>query len=204
MELPGAAVTPARPPAGDRPGLLGVDVFPRWLARGDSGESFRALGEWLSAYQRVTHYLRVLNVWEPPPHLLARTVLERAVRRAGADHAVMVPVGLAMEELHALLWEQEGTSQNSHDPYVVLTGSASWRTGAWLAAGGKRIAVRPDSGGAETLTERPEGQRPLLAPSPASMVPQPFELYSARRLLRACADRIQRLRFGIRWKRRHA
>ena len=204
MELPGAAVTPARPPAGDRPGLLGVDVFPRWLARGDSGESFRALGEWLSAYQRVTHYLRVLNVWEPPPHLLARTVLERAVRRAGGEHAVMVPVGLAMEELHALLREQDGAWQNSHDPYVILTGSASWRTSAWLAVGGKRIAVRPDIAGAETLTQRPDGQWPLLAPLPASMVPQPFELYSARRLLRACADRIQRLRFGIRWKRRHA
>jgi hypothetical protein len=204
MELPGATVTPVQPSAGDRSGHPAVDVFPRWLARGDSAESFGALGEWLSAYQRVTHYLRVLNVWEPPPHLLARTVLERAVRRAGGEPAVMVPVGLAMEELHALLREQDGAWQNSHDPYVILTGSASWRTGAWLAAGGKRIAVRPGTAGAETLTEGPEGQRPLLAPSPASMVPQPLDLYSARRLLRACADRIQRLRFGIRWKRHHA
>jgi hypothetical protein len=200
MELPGAAVIPAQAPAGDRPGHSAVDVFPRWLTRGEGGESFLALGEWLSAYQRVTHYLRVLNVWEPPPHLLARAVLERAVRRAGGDHAMM-PVGLAMEELHALLREQDGASQ---DPYVVLTDSAGWRTGAWLAAGWKRITVSPDTGGAQTLSERAEGQRPLLAPSPAAMVPQPFDLYSARRLLRACADKIQRLRFGIRWKRRHA
>jgi hypothetical protein len=204
MELPGAAVTPAQPPAGGQPALPAVDAFPRWLVREDSGESFRALGEWLCAYQRVTHYLRVLNVWDPPPHLLARTVLERAVRRAGGDRAVMVPVGLAMEELHMLLQEQDGDRRDTQDPYVILTGSASWRTGAWLAADGKRIAVRADTAGAETLTERAEGQRPLLAPSPASMVPQPFDLYSARRLLRACADKVQRLRLGIRWKRRHA
>ena len=197
-------MTPAHPPAGGRAGHSRVDVFPRWLAREDSEVSCQALGEWFCAYQRVTHYLRVLNVWEPPPHLLARTILERAVGRAGGDHTVMVPVWLAMEELHALLREQEGATQDSHDPVAILTGSASWRTGAWLVPGGKRIAVGHDTGGRETLTERPEGQRPLLAPSPASMVPQPFDLYSARRLLRACTDRIQRLRFGLRWKRRHA
>ena len=204
MELLGAALTPAHSPAGGRAGHSPVDVLPRWLARGDNEESFQALGEWLCAYQRVTHYLRVLNVWEPPPHLLARTILERAMRRAGGDHTVMVPVWLAMEELHALLREQDGATQDGHDPLVILTGSASWRTGAWLAPGGKRIAIGHDPSGGETPAERPEGQRPLLAPSPASMVPQPFDLYSARRLLRACADRIQRLRFGLRWKRRHA
>ena len=192
------------PSAGGRSGYSAVDVLPRCLAGRDSGESLRALGDWLSAYQRVTHYLRVLNVCEPPPHLLARTVLERAMRRIGGGRAVIVPVWLAMEELHALLREQDGASPDGHDLHAILTGSASWRTGAWIAVGEKRIAAGPDTGGAENITDRPEGQKPLLTPSPASMVAEPFELYSARRLVQACVDRALRLRFGIRWKRRHA
>lgn len=82
-----------------------VDVLLRYLVREDDDPLARSLGEWLRAYQRVTHYFRALDVWSPPPHLLAWAVLERAMRRTAGAHGV-APTRLAMDEVQAMLREQ--------------------------------------------------------------------------------------------------
>jgi hypothetical protein len=196
-------VIPAQRADAGRPGHSAIDGLMR-LVWEDAESHLRSLGEWLRAYQRVTHYLRALNVWEPPPHLLARTVLERAVRRAAGDGPSRVPLWLAMEEMHALLGEQDGASQDARDARAILQDSACWRTGAWLMDGGKHIAVEHAAGAARLLIERPVALAPVPIAAPSPMVPQPLDLYPLRRLLRALTDKVLRLRFGLPWKRRHA
>ena len=88
-------------PRADEDGTA-IDVLLEWLVpRGDE-RLRRSIGEWLCAYQRLTHYCRALDIWSPPPHLLAWSVIERAVNRTSSDREV-APVRLALEELQAVL-----------------------------------------------------------------------------------------------------
>ncbi len=69
-----------------------IDLSPQFFLFDDA--VLRSMGEWLSTYQRVTHYFRALDVWQPPPHLLALVVLERALSKADGAHG-LTPLRLA-------------------------------------------------------------------------------------------------------------
>jgi len=172
-----------------------LDVLLRGMGHDGAGTFLQPLGEWLRAYQRATHYFRALDIHEPPPHLLAGAVVERALYRAARQRNNASPLWLAMEEVHTLLWEQvgrpDGSSASSLGP-----DSVSWRIAASLD---ERRAPVPIG-----IPSRPERLRPLPDPLPAPMAPQSFELFSLRRLLDVIAGRAPRPAFGIVGKRRDA
>ncbi len=154
----------------------------------------QSIGEWMSAYQRVTHYFRVLDVWQPPPHVLALAVLERALSRTDGDRG-LTPLRLAMDEVHALLGQQVSTS---HDPGAATLdsrGSVCWRISSWLADGAKPDALR-DPGEIDRL-------RPVPADAPGPMIPQPLEVSPLTRAVRTLTAGI-RVRLEAGWLRRHA
>ncbi len=153
------------------------------------------MGEWLSTYQRVTHYFRALDVWQPPPHLLALVVLERALSKADGAHG-LTPLRLAMDEVHALLGRQAPVSHDLAEASPDWQGSVCWRIGSWLADGGKRDLLR-DAG-------EMSPPRPVPADAPGPMVPQPLEASPLTRAARAVASGIRHLRLGAGWRRRHA
>jgi hypothetical protein len=183
--------------------VAAIDLLPQLLAREDTGTFLRSLGEWLSAYQRVTHYFRALDVWQPPPHLLAWVVLERAVSRTTGDHDTP-PLRLAMEEVHALLREQGGVLHDLPGASRPWYGSVWWRICSWLARDGRHITVQHDTGTALRLMRHPERLMAVPAPAPAPMVPQPLDLSPLRRLRNGLAAGTRHVRFGPRWRRRHA
>ncbi len=172
-----------------------VDVLLKGIGHDGAGTLLQPLGEWLRAYQRATHYFRALDIHEPPPHLLACAVVERALHRATKHRNNVSPLWLAMEEVHTLLWEQvrrpDGSSASALGP-----DSISWRVAASLDEGRAPVLVEVPS--------RPERLKPLPDPLPAPMAPQSFELLSLRRLLDVIAGRAPRPAFGIVGKRRDA
>jgi hypothetical protein len=179
-----------------------LDTLLRGAERRGAGTIGPPLGEWLRAYQRATHYFRALDIREPPPHLMACTVLERALRRDPTNRIVN-PLRLAMEEVHTLLWEQVRERVGS------LAGSLGqdsvcWRAAAWLAQGTVRIPAGTGTDGGAAAAPRPEGVRPLPDPVPAPMAPQSFEFFSLKRLLDAITGRWPRPAFGTTGKRPHA
>jgi hypothetical protein len=160
----------------------------------DAGVVLQSIGDWLSAYQRVTHYLRALDVWQPPPHLLALAVLERALSKADGDRGVP-PLRLAMDEVHTLLGQQVSVSHDPAGAGLDWRGSVCWRIGSWLADGAKHEALRDPS---EIYR-----LRPVPAEAPGPMVPQPFEASPLTRAVRALTTGI-RVRVEAAWLRRHA
>lgn len=172
-----------------------LDVLLRGIGRDGAGTLLQPLGEWLRAYQRATHYFRALDIHEPPPHLLACAVVQRALHRAAEHRNNVSPLWLAMEEVHTLLWEQvrrpDDSSASAPGPESV-----SWRVAASLDE-----ATAPVPAG---IPSRPEHLRPLPDPVPAPMAPQSFELFSLKRLLDVIASRAPRPAFGIVGKRRDA
>jgi hypothetical protein len=152
------------------------------------------MGEWFSTYQRVTHYFRALEIWQPPPHLLALVVLDRALSKADGGHGV-TPLRVAMDEVHALLGQQASLTHGPAGADVDLFGSVCWRFGVRLTDGGKRD-VLGDAGEASRL-------RPVPPAAPGPMVPQPLEASPLARAARALTAGI-RLRLGAGWRRRHA
>ena len=159
----------------------------------------QSIGEWLSAYQRVTQYFRALDVWQPPPHLLALAILERALSKADGGHG-LTPLRLAMDEVHTLLGQQFSESHDpaSHDPAgagLDWRGSVCWRIGSWLADGANPDALRDPS---EIFR-----LRPVPADAPGPMVPQPLEASPLTRAARALTTGI-RVRLGAGSLRRHA
>ena len=156
--------------------------------------ALKSFGEWLIAYQRVTHYFRTLHVWQPPPHLLALTVLERALSKADGDHG-LTPLRLAMDEVHTLLGQQASVSHDPDAASLNWRGSVCWRIGSWLADGAKQDGFRDPS---EIYR-----LRPVPADAPGPMVPQPLEASPLTRAVRELTTGI-RLRLGAGWRRRHA
>ncbi len=154
----------------------------------------QSIGEWVNAYQRVTHYFRALDVWQPPPHLLALAVLERALSKAGGDHGPP-PLRLAMDEVHTLLGQQVPGPQGQAGASLDLRGSVCWRVGVSLADGAGRDALR-DASEIHHL-------RPVPDNVPGPMVPQPLEPSVFTRAVRALTTGV-RLRLGAGWRRRHA
>jgi hypothetical protein len=179
-----------------------LDAVLRGAGRRVAGTIVEPLGEWLRAYQRATHYFRALDIREPPPHLLACAVLERALRRDPTDRIVS-PLGLAMQEVHTLLWEQ-GRERGGSLAGALGQDSVSWRATAWLAQGTMRTPARAVTDAGAGAAPRPEGMRPLPDPVPAPMAPQSFEFFSLRRLLYAIVGRGPRPAFGTIGKRPHA
>jgi hypothetical protein len=150
----------------------------------------QSIGEWWKAYQRVTHYFRALDIWQPPPHLLALAVLERALRKADRDHGP-TPLRLAMDEVHALLGQQVPGPQGAAGASPDLRGSVCWRFGSSFADGAGRNALR-DAREIDRL-------RPVPDDVPGPMVPQPLEPSVLMRAVRALTTGI-RLRLGIGWR----
>jgi hypothetical protein len=154
----------------------------------------RSIGEWVNAYQRVTHYFRALDIWQPPPHLLALAVLERALTKAGGDQHPP-PLRLAMDEVHTLLGQQVPVTEGAPGAGLDLRGSVSWRICSLFARGAGRDAL-PDAREIDRL-------RPVPDDVPGPMVPQPLEASVFARASRAVTTGI-RLRLGNGWRRRHA
>jgi len=179
------------------------DALLKGIGYDGAGTLLQPPGEWLRAYQRATHYFRALDIHEPPPHLLACAVVERALHRAAQHRNNVSPLWLAMEEVHTLLWEQvrrpDGPSASTLGP-----DSVSWRVAASLVWGRTRAPVGTNRNTDPAPPPRPEHLRPLPDPLPAPMAPQSFELFSLRRLLDVIAGRAPRPGFGIIRKRRHA
>jgi hypothetical protein len=171
-----------------------VDVLLKGIGHDGAGTLLQPLGEWLRAYQRTTHYFRALGIHEPPPHLLACAVVERALHRAATHRHNVSPLWLAMEEVHTLLWEQV----RRPDGLASALGpdSVSWRVAASLDEEKAPALVAIPSG--------PERLKPLPDLLPAPMPPQSFELFSVRRLLDVIAGRAPHPAFGIVGKRRDA
>lgn len=154
----------------------------------------QSIGDWLTAYQRVTHYFRTLDVWQPPPHLLALAVLERALSKADGDRGPTL-LRLAMDEVHTLLGQQVSTSHDPAGAGLDWRGSVCWRIGSWLADGAKHDALRDPS---EIYR-----LRPVPAEVPGPMVPQRLEASPLTRAVRALTTGI-RVRLEAAWLRRHA
>jgi hypothetical protein len=187
-------------PLAHEAGVAAVDVLLGWLVRDDDDSLPRSLGEWLRAYQRVTHYFRALDVWSPPPHLLAWAVLERAVHRTAGDHGV-APIRLAMDELQVMLREQGEAARAVPDPSVR---SGRWRIGSWPAGDGERMSVRHDAGSAPLVVPWTGRLTPVPTMVPAPMVPQPLEGSAFTRALTELTNRIRHFGLGSRWRRGHA
>jgi len=174
-----------------------LDVLLRGIGHDGTGALLQPLGEWLRAYQRATHYFRALDIHEPPPHLLACAVVERALHRAAGQRNNVSPLWLAMEEVHTLLWEQVRRPDDS-SASALGPDSVSWRVAASLDEAKAPVPVGVG------IPSRPEHLRPLPDPLPAPMASQSFELFSLRRLLDVIAGRAPRPAFGIVGKRRDA
>jgi hypothetical protein len=171
------------------------DVLLKGIGHDGAGTLLQPPGEWLRAYQRATHYFRALDIHEPPPHLLACAVVQRALHRAARHRNNVSPLWLAMEEVHTFLCEQVRRPDGS--PASALgPDSVSWRVAASLDEGRAPVLAGTPS--------RPEHLRPLPDPLPAPMAPQSFELFSLRRLLDVIAGRAPRPALGIVGKRRGA
>jgi hypothetical protein len=177
------------------------DALLKGIAHDGAGTLLQPLGEWLRAYQRATHYFRALDIHEPPPHLLACAVVERALHRAVTYRNNVSPLRLAMEEVHTLLWEQVRQPDGSAAP-ALGPDSVSWRVAASLVERAARPSVGTNTNPA--TPPRPEHMRPLPDPFPAPMAPQSFEPFSLRRMLDVIAGRAPRPAFGIIGKRRDA
>lgn len=154
----------------------------------------RSIGEWLNAYQRVTHYFRALDIWQPPPHLLALAVLERALSKADGDHGPP-PLRLAMDEVHTLLGQQVPAPPGPAGEGPDLRGSVCWRIGSSFADGAGRDALRD--------AREIHRWRPVPEDVPGPMVPQPLEPSALTRAVSALTTGV-RLRLVTAWHRRHA
>jgi len=160
------------------PGRATIDRLLALLVARGGAPIAGASGEWVKAYQRVTHYLRAIDVWSPPPHVLAWRVVARAVLRGGATP----PLRRAMEEVHVML--SSGRDAVRGPSRIAWEGSVRWRLGSWLEGGGcdvlKGDAPLPDAWG-------PQGPapEPVPAAAPAAMIPQSLPSMTFGRLLTA-------------------
>lgn len=168
--------------------------MPQFPLRDDAGGVLQSIGEWLSAYQRATHYFRALEIWQPSPHLLALVVLERALTRADRDRG-STPLRLAMDEVHALLGQQVSICRDPSGAGLDWRASVRSRIGSWLTDGAKQDTLRNP--------REIHDLRPVPPDAPGPMVPRPLEPFPLMGAVRALTAGI-RVRLEGTWLRRHA